>query len=94
VPEDCQHNGHLYYVLVPDLAQRDETLAALKKQGIQSVFHYVPLHSSPAGKKYGRVHGPMQTTEQMSARLIRLPLWVGLNQAQQERIIQALHTFL
>jgi dTDP-4-amino-4,6-dideoxygalactose transaminase len=94
VPEDCQHNGHLYYVLVPDLAQRDETLAALKKQGIQSVFHYVPLHSSPAGKKYGRVHGPMQTTEQMSARLIRLPLWVGINQAQQERIIQALHTFL
>ena len=94
VPEDCQHNGHLYYVLVPDLAQRDETLAALKKQGIQSVFHYVPLHSSPAGKKYGRVHGTMQTTEQMSARLIRLQLWVGINQAQKEQIIQALHTSL
>ena len=50
VPEDWQHNGDLYYVLVPDLAPRDETLAALKKQGIQSVVHYVPLHSSPAGK--------------------------------------------
>lgn len=89
VPEHCQHNAHMYYVLLPDLARRTSVISGLKQQGIQSVFHYVPLHSSPAGKRYGRAHGDLSVTNATSDRLLRLPLWVGM-QDHQADIIRAL----
>ncbi len=82
VPEDCQHNAHMYYILLESLAKRSEVIAELKKHGVNPVFHYVPLHSSPAGKKYGRASGELRHTDNLADRLLRLPLWVGLGEAQ------------
>jgi dTDP-4-amino-4,6-dideoxygalactose transaminase len=78
VPDGCRHNAHLFYLLVPLPAQRNEILADLNARGVNAVFHYVPLHSSPAGQRYGRTSGSMGVTDDVSARLIRLPLWLGM----------------
>ena len=86
VPEACGHNAHLYYLLFPDMQRRSRFIAELKEAGIQSVFHYVPLHLSPAGQRFGRVSGRLDVTGNLADRLVRLPLWVGL-EAQQERVI-------
>lgn len=88
VPDECQHNAHMYYILLGDGVSRHLVLESLKNHGVNAVFHYVPLHSSPAGLRYGRVHGGMQFTERQSERLIRLPLWLGLTSVQQERIVE------
>jgi len=69
---------------------RQPVLDGLKREGINSVFHYVPLHSSPAGQRYGRVHGAMDYTVSLSERLLRLPLWVGMSDEQQERVVDVL----
>lgn len=90
VPGDCQHNAHMYYVLLSPELDRQRVLSQLKEQGIQAVFHYVPLHDSPAGHRFGRVHGSMVQTMTQSSRLIRLPLWVGLTADQQARVVDAL----
>lgn len=90
IPSDCQHNAHMYYVLLPPEIDRLRLLEILKLNNINSVFHYVPLHSSPAGLRYGRVHGKMDVTITQSERLIRLPLWVGLRYEQQEFIVKVL----
>jgi dTDP-4-amino-4,6-dideoxygalactose transaminase len=90
VPEHCGHNAHMYYVLLSQNIERQRVLDALKEGGVYSVFHYVPLHSSPAGQRYGRVHGNLEVTERQSERLIRLPLWIGLNAVQQEHIVETL----
>ncbi|WP_159947149.1 dTDP-4-amino-4,6-dideoxygalactose transaminase [Rhizobium sp. 18065] len=86
VPEDCQHNAHMYYVLLPEDADREKVLGLLKSNGISSVFHYVPLHSSPAGKRFARISGELNVTVSHSERLVRLPLWAGLKIEQQERV--------
>jgi len=86
IPEHCQHNGHLYYLLLRDLQDRTQFIETLKDQGINCVFHYVPLHSSPAGKKYGRVSGYLSVTDIVSERLVRLPMWVGLANSLAELI--------
>jgi dTDP-4-amino-4,6-dideoxygalactose transaminase len=80
IPRDCRHNAHMYYLLLPDLAARTEFIAKLKKKDINTVFHYVPLHASPMGRKIARACGSMQQTETLSERLVRLPLWVGLEE--------------
>jgi len=80
----------MYYILLETLEKRTALLARLKEQGVNAVFHYVPLHSSPAGKKYGRVHGTMNATDSMSDRLLRLPLWVGMGSEQVEHIVTCL----
>lgn len=90
IPAECQHNAHMYYVLLAPGIDRQAVLNALKRDGIYSVFHYVPLHSSPAGLRYGRVHGTLGQTHDLSERLIRLPLWVGLMEAQQARVVDVL----
>jgi dTDP-4-amino-4,6-dideoxygalactose transaminase len=77
IPLVCQHNAHMYYVLLDSLGTRTRVIEGLHRQGVNSVFHYVPLHASPAGKKYGRVNGKMVETERLSDRLLRLPLWLG-----------------
>lgn len=91
VPENCQHNAHMYYVLLAPEIDRQKVISELKKNDIYSVFHYVPLHSSPGGQRYGRAHGDMMVTIRQSERLLRLPLWVGLSSVQQDRVLEALH---
>lgn len=88
VPHDCENNAHMYYLLLPNLAARTRFIAALREKGVQTVFHYVPLHSSPAGQKYGRVAGTMHNTDSVGDRLVRLPLWSDLGKDQQ-RVIDA-----
>ena len=78
VPEHCTHNAHMYYLLLPSLEARTTFIAALKQRDIGAVFHYIPLHSAPAGRRYGRAHGSLAITEDISARLVRMPLWIGL----------------
>lgn len=80
IPLDCQHNAHMYYVLLDSLVTRTQVIDTLKQQGILSVFHYVPLHLAPAGKQYARTHGNMGNTEILPDRLLRLPLWIGMNE--------------
>lgn len=88
IPDHCQHNAHMYYLLLPDLAARTEMLVRLKSADINAVFHYVPLHSAVAGKRFGRAHGSMAVTDAISDRLLRLPLWVGLQGEKQEHILK------
>lgn len=90
IPADCQHNAHMYYILLDAQTDRQAVLSELKRNEIYAVFHYVPLHSSPAGKRYSKVHGSMEVTDIQSERLLRLPLWVGLEPAQQQRIVDVL----
>lgn len=84
VPLDCAHNAHMYYLLLPDLRLRSELIAQMNQQGVGVVFHYVPLHSAPAGLRFGRVSGGMNVTDDMADRLVRLPLWVGLDESIHE----------
>jgi dTDP-4-amino-4,6-dideoxygalactose transaminase len=93
IPKECVHNAHMYYILLPDLASRTSLIDKLKKQDIHPVFHYVPLHSAPTGVRHGRVHGDLTVTEDHADRLLRLPLWLGLEQHQTtviERLMSAL----
>ncbi len=77
MPEGCVHNGHLFYVKLRDLEQRTAFIAYLKAHGVASSFHYVPLHSAPAGIQYGRFAGVDEYTTKESNRLTRLPLYYG-----------------
>jgi dTDP-4-amino-4,6-dideoxygalactose transaminase len=86
VPLECRHNAHMYHVLLPSLEKRTKLIGDLKREGIYSVFHYVPLHSSPAGRLLGRVGSSMAVTDDISDRLLRLPLWVGLNTDIPKRV--------
>lgn len=90
VPSYCQHNAHMYYVLLAPEIDRQQVLNAFKRDDIGAVFHYVPLHSSPAGLRYGRTHGTLDMTTRQSERLVRLPLWVGLTEQQQLKVIASL----
>jgi dTDP-4-amino-4,6-dideoxygalactose transaminase len=81
-PEGVTGNGHMFYVLLPDLGTRHALIAHLKERGILAIFHYVPLHSSPGGRKYGRVAGTMAVTDDIAARLLRLPMHYGLTAKQ------------
>jgi len=90
IPSSCRHNAHMYYVLVAPGADRQLVLQILRRDGIMPTFHYVPLHSSPAGARYGREHGSLARTSDLSARVLRLPLWVGLGSDDLDRIVYAL----
>ncbi len=90
VPADCRHNAHMYYVLLDAAIDRTAVLDKMRRRDIWPVFHYVPLHSSPAGLRYGRAHGALAITDSISQRLIRLPLWVGITEAQQAEVVAAL----
>ncbi|MEE8289175.1 MAG: DegT/DnrJ/EryC1/StrS family aminotransferase [Nitrosomonadaceae bacterium] len=92
VPDGCQHNAHMYYVLLAPEIDRRKVLDEFKRNDILSVFHYVPLHSSPAGQRYGRAHGSLTVTVNQSERLVRLPLWIGLTEQQQHKIVDVLST--
>jgi dTDP-4-amino-4,6-dideoxygalactose transaminase len=94
VPAHCGHNGHMYYVLVGDGVDRQFVLDEFRRNGVHSVFHYVPLHSSPAGLKYGRTQGQLAVTDRQSSRLIRLPMWNGLVESQLDQVIEVLNASL
>lgn len=94
IPPECQHNAHMYYILLEDLQTRTQLINYLKEQGINAVFHYVPLHSSPGGEHYGRVNGKMDNTNLLSDRLLRLPMFPELTNSQIEIIVQAIKTEL
>jgi dTDP-4-amino-4,6-dideoxygalactose transaminase len=79
IPENCEHNAHLYYLILPNIRIRNILLDQLNQSGVNAVFHYIPLHSSPAGLKYGRASGELHHTENLSDRLLRLPLWINLD---------------
>lgn len=92
IPDECVHNAHMYYVLLAEGIDRHAVLSAFRAADISSVFHYVPLHTAPAGRRYGRAHGELVHTERLSERLVRLPLWVGLENAQQDKVVQTLES--
>ena len=93
VPESCVHNAHLYYLKCRDLSQRTRLIAFLKERGVQAVFHYIPLHSAPAGLKFGRFHGRDEWTTKESERLVRLPLYYGLKESDRRQVIDAVLAF-
>ena len=93
IPDTCEHNGHMYYILTQDVKTRTKLIEFLKKKGILSVFHYIPLHSSPAGKKYTRYVGDMSVTDKVSDTLVRLPLFYNLTDEEQANVIAALYQF-
>ena len=88
IPAECVHNAHMYYLKLRDLSDRTEFIDYLKERGIVAVFHYIPLHSAPAGLKFGRFHGEDRFTTSESDRLVRLPLYYGLTKEDQETVIR------
>ena len=93
VPEECVHNAHMYYIKVRDIQVRTRLLAYLRERGICSVFHYVPLHSAPAGKKFGRFHGEDVYTTKESERLMRLPMFYNLDMEDVKKVVDAIVSF-
>jgi len=94
IPQECDHNAHMYYILLPERIHRVKIIQYLNEKGINAIFHYVPLHNSPAGLRLGRAHGTLETTVSLAERLIRLPLWIGITPEQQERVVSSLRAAL
>jgi dTDP-4-amino-4,6-dideoxygalactose transaminase len=86
VPPHCRHNAHMYYLLVSRPELRGPLIEELERRGVNAVFHYVPLHSSPAGQRFGRADSLMGVTDTVSSSIIRLPLWVGMGEQTVERV--------
>jgi dTDP-4-amino-4,6-dideoxygalactose transaminase len=94
VPAECEHNAHMYYLLLGKAVDRDRFIGRLEEAGVQAVFHYVPLHSSAAGRRYGRAAAALPVTEWASERLVRLPLWTALTEDERERVVGAVYAAL
>ncbi|MBR0092358.1 MAG: dTDP-4-amino-4,6-dideoxygalactose transaminase [Lachnospiraceae bacterium] len=94
IPSDCVHNAHMYYIKVKDLETRTRLFAEMKEEGVLTASHYIPLHSAPAGVRYGRFHGEDVYTTRESERLLRLPLYYGLTAADQEYVVRLLEKLL
>lgn len=90
IPVGCEHNAHIFYVLLESGINRKHVLEEMNRNGVHALFHYVPLHSSPAGQCFGQVHGELKNTEQLSERIIRLPIWIGMSESDQERVVDSL----
>jgi len=93
VPDHCTTNYHLFYVLLPSAAARDELLGYLRERGIHAVFHYVPLHTSPMGAKFGYKPGDLPVTEDLAARVLRLPFFFEITSTDQERVVKTIHDY-
>jgi len=93
VPPHCEHNAHMFYLLLRDLDERSRLIAHLRRRGILAVFHYVPLHSSPMGLTVGRTAGPLPVTDDLAARILRLPCYFELDEAAQDEVIAAIFAF-
>lgn len=93
IPEYCQHNAHMYYILLPDLKTRIELIKYLRELDILAVFHYIPLHSSPAGMKYGCSRDELIFTTNLSERILRLPLFLSISDSELQEVIDAIYKF-
>ena len=93
IPSECVHNAHMYYLKCRELTERTAFIKYLKEKDVQAVFHYVPLHSAPAGRKFGRFDGEDVYTTSESDRLVRLPLYYGLSKENREKVIEAVKEF-
>ncbi len=93
IPDYADHNAHMYYIKLKDLETRTRLISYLKEKGISTVFHYVPLHTAPAGKKFGRFHGVDRYTTKESDRLLRLPMYYRLKLEDRERVVEEIHEF-
>jgi dTDP-4-amino-4,6-dideoxygalactose transaminase len=94
VPASCEHNAHIYYLLLGSGEERDLLIRGLAERGVSAVFHYVPLHSSPAGRRFGRPVGDLAVTDSLSERLVRLPLWAGMESRHVEHVIASVASVL
>jgi dTDP-4-amino-4,6-dideoxygalactose transaminase len=94
IPKEVEHNAHLYYVLVHDLAERKRVIEELGRRGVHAIFHYVPLHSAPAGRKLGRAHGAHTETDAAADQLVRLPLWYRMPPEAVDRVATAIDEVL
>lgn len=93
IPQDCTHNAHMFWLKAKDIEERTSLIAWLKERGIGSAFHYVPLHSAPAGEKFGRFHGEDKYTTAESNRLLRLPMYYGLTDEDVRIVAEAVAEF-
>lgn len=93
IPQSCMHNAHMFYLKTSGLRERTALLEHLKRQDILAVFHYVPLHSAKAGTGFGRFHGEDSFTTSESERLVRLPMWYGIDETTQQRVVDAILGF-
>ena len=93
IPQDCTHNAHMFYIKVKDLMERTKLIEYLKKNGVSAVFHYIPLHSAPAGRAFGRFHGEDRYTTKESERLLRLPMYYGLTEKEIEFTVSVINSF-
>ncbi len=93
IPEECVHNAHMYYIKTKDLKERTALIQYLKEKGVNAVFHYVPLHSAPAGLKFGRFVGEDEYTTSESDRLVRLPMYYGLTEEDCNYVIEKIKEF-
>ncbi|MCI9364967.1 MAG: hypothetical protein HFG17_12105, partial [Oscillospiraceae bacterium] len=90
---NCIHNAHMFYIKVRDIEERTALIVYLKEHGVQAVFHYIPLHSAPAGIQYGRFHGEDRFTTQESNRLLRLPMYYGITNKEIETVTTCIKSF-
>lgn len=93
IPADCVHNAHMFYIITKNLEERTAFISNLREKDILAVFHYIPLHSAPAGQKFGRFDGKDEITTSYSERLVRLPLYYGLTESEQQKVIDAVLEF-
>lgn len=93
VPDGCVHNAHMYYIKCANLAERSSLISHLKKNGVQATFHYIPLHSAPAGEMFGRFDGEDEFTTKESDRLVRLPMYYGLKHEDRELVVSNIKSF-
>lgn len=93
IPEGCVHNAHMFYIKAKDLEERTRLIAHLKENGISAVFHYIPLHSAPAGQAFGRFHGEDKYTTKESERLLRLPMYYGLTDDEIDAVVKSIYAF-
>jgi dTDP-4-amino-4,6-dideoxygalactose transaminase len=94
IPENCVSNFHMFYILLPTEEKRDDLIDKLRSLGINSVFHYIPLHSSPMGQKLGYRYGKLRKTEDISSRLLRLPFYSSMSEDEQDWVIKNLRNVL
>ena len=93
IPHECTHNAHMFYIKAKDLEERTRLLSYLKEKDVNAVFHYIPLHSAPAGKKFGIFIGEDKYTTKESERLLRLPMYYGLKASDIEYIVESIKEF-
>jgi len=93
VPDNCRHNAHMFYLKCKDLSERGSLLAHLRSNGVMGVFHYIPLHSAPAGQKFGRFHAEDLYTTVESHRILRLPIYYDISESDRQQVIESVRSF-